>query len=60
MVDKIEFEIIDADSRNEPDTCGDCIFYTGEECNGPSWSREGGEVYDDTNACDCFDPITNT
>lgn len=36
-------------------TCGDCIYYTGEECDGPGGSREGSEVYSGTTACDCYD-----
>lgn len=36
-------------------TCGDCVLRIGEECDGPSGSREGREVYDDDPACDCFE-----
>lgn len=36
--------------------CGDCQYFTGEECNGPGGSREGCECYDDSPACDCFEP----
>jgi hypothetical protein len=35
--------------------CGGCIYYTGEECNGPGGSREGSEVYSDTRACDYYE-----
>jgi len=34
------------------DVCGDCKFYTGEECDGMC---EGSEVYDDTDACEGFE-----
>ena len=35
--------------------CGNCNNYTGEECNyGPC---EGSEKYDDSEACDFFEPI---
>lgn len=37
------------------DLCGDCMHYTGEECDGPGGSREGCEVYSDTPACDCYE-----
>ena len=40
------------------DLCGDCIHFTGEECDGPGGSREGSEVYSDTPACDCYDEKT--
>ena len=36
-------------------TCGSCIYGTGEECNGPSGSREGHEIYSDTIACECYE-----
>ena len=35
--------------------CGDCIYYTGEECNGNE--REGCETYDDSKACCEFEPL---
>jgi hypothetical protein len=41
-------------------TCGDCLYYTGEECDGPGGSREGSEVYDDSSACDCFDEANDS
>ena len=34
--------------------CGECVYYTGEECDG--YTNEGNEVYDDTAACDDFEP----
>lgn len=36
-------------------TCGYCIYGRGEECDGPSGSREGREIYSDTPACDCYE-----
>lgn len=33
--------------------CGDCIHFTGEECNG--CRHEGKEVYPDSTACDEFE-----
>ena len=36
-------------------TCGDCVYYTGEECNGPGGSSEGSVVYNDTEACEAFE-----
>lgn len=35
-------------------TCGDCVWYTGEECNG---KHEGSEAYDFDEACDGFELI---
>jgi len=32
--------------------CGDCKFFTGEECDGGEW--EGSEKYDDSEACRGF------
>lgn len=32
--------------------CGDCVYFTGEECNGPGGNREGNSVYENTEACD--------
>jgi len=34
------------------ETCYNCVYYTGEECDG--YSREGDEVYDDTPACEDY------
>lgn len=36
------------------DTCVDCRYYDGEECNG---ENEGSVMYDDSPACDGFDEI---
>jgi hypothetical protein len=36
-------------------TCGYCIYGRGEECDGPSGSREGREIYSDPPACDCYE-----
>ena len=58
MVDEVEFMIMDADERSEPDTCGDCKFYIGEECQGNKY--EGSERYDDSEACEDFEPLLNT
>ena len=58
MVCEVELMIIDTDDRNESDTCGDCIFYIGEECQGNKY--EGNERYDDSEACEEFEPILNT
>ena len=33
--------------------CGNCAFFTGEECNGP---HEGAERYNDSEACASFEP----
>jgi len=33
--------------------CGDCIYFTGEECNG--WANEGSERYNDSEACGEFE-----
>lgn len=33
-------------------TCGDCIYYIGEECQG---KHEGAEKYSDSPACDEHD-----
>lgn len=35
--------------------CGDCIYASAEECDGPGGSREGSEIYGDTQACGCFE-----
>ena len=35
-------------------TCGDCKYFTGEECDGYC---EGAEVYDDSEACEGFESI---
>lgn len=35
--------------------CGDCAFYTGEECDG--YKNEGSERYDDSTACDEFEDV---
>lgn len=32
-------------------TCGECCYFTGEECDG---KHEGCEAYDDSDACDEF------
>ena len=38
----------------ETNTCGSCIYGTGEGCDGPSGSREGHEIFSDTLACDYY------
>lgn len=38
-------------------TCGECIYYTGEECNGLGGSREGCSVYEWSEACDFFEDV---
>jgi len=43
--------------NTETKYCGTCIYGTGEECNGPSGSREGHEIYSDTPACECHEEI---
>lgn len=58
MVDEVELMVIDTDHRDEPDTCGDCVFYVGEECQGNKC--EGMERYDDSEACEEFEPLLNT
>jgi len=58
MVGEVEIMIIDVDDRNEPDVCGDCVFYIGEECQGSK--HEGNERYDDSEACEEFEPMINT
>ena len=40
---------------NEDYTCGDCIYYTGEECDCGDF--EGCEKYDDSDICDEFELI---
>lgn len=35
-------------------TCGECAYFTGEECDG--CQNEGCEMYDDSDACDEFEP----
>lgn len=37
----------------EINTCGDCVFFTGEECDGIL--HEGEERYDDSIACEEFE-----
>ena len=41
----------------EEEYCGGCAYYTWEECDGPSGSREGSDVYSDTPACDCYSEV---
>jgi hypothetical protein len=38
---------------NVPLYCGDCLLFTGEECNGNK--HEGSERYFDSTACDEFE-----
>ncbi len=48
-------ELINIDSQieiDEPEVCGDCIYFNGEECNG---KFEGSEKYTDSKACDEFE-----
>ncbi len=58
MVDETEFDIIDADDRSEHSTCDDCIYFTGEECDG--FVNEGSERYADDDICEDFEPKLNT
>ena len=58
MVDEVEFLNIDSQMEMDaPDVCGDCIYFTGEECNG---KFEGNEKNTDSQACDEFDPCEYT
>ena len=57
MVSSIEFDIMDADVREEQNTCGDCILFTGEECDGTLC--EGSERYYDSEVCDEFGEVVN-
>ena len=34
-------------------TCGECSFFTGEECDGVA--NEGSEKYDESQACEEFE-----
>lgn len=36
--------------------CGECSYFTGEECNG--YANEGSEKYTDSPACDEFYEIS--
>ena len=36
-------------------TCGECQYYTGEECNG--YLYEGAERYEHSDACEDFEPL---
>ncbi len=58
MVDETEYGTMDTDTQDGPDTCGDCVHYKGEECDG--YKHEGEERYDDSEACEDFEPILNT
>lgn len=41
------------ESDEEPTSCGDCVWFTGEECGG---KNEGNECYESSPACDDFEP----
>jgi len=58
MVDEVELMIMDCEERDDLDTCGDCVFYISEECQGNKY--EGSERYDDSDACEEFEPLLNT
>jgi hypothetical protein len=49
--------IINSDHRLDDDACCDCSFYDGEECQGNL--HEGKERYDDSEACEEFEPMLN-
>ena len=49
----IEAELVESDAPElVENTCGDCIYFTGEECNG---KFEGSETYSYSVACDEHD-----
>lgn len=54
----MDYELIHVDSEGYiVNVCGDCIYFTGEECNG---KFEGNEKYTHSTACDEFDAGENT
>lgn len=56
MVSDVEFHIMDNDTRDEIDTCEDCVFFDGEECTG---HLAGIERYSRSKSCIGFEPILN-
>jgi len=50
-------EAIEDSSEWKGRVCGDCQFYSGEECNGMMF--EGSERYDDSPACEEFEELSD-
>lgn len=48
---------VDDSSEWKGRVCGDCQFYSGEECNGMMF--EGSERFDDSPACEEFEELSD-